>query len=173
VSAVCATRQPIEPRFYWLSLTDLDCAAGGIFRLESLNPAIGHPGESCVNFVTHLPGRNHPFLAQGDDAILQAYRADFLRLFGAPFEPAWTHVVRLPLYSPVFTRGFRNPPVRSATWRNVWFAGNYRTHPSVASTGTALDSGLEAACAALAELGRGSELAASAAAYRPPASWPR
>jgi hypothetical protein len=49
------------------------------------------------------------------------------------------------MYSPVFDRAFRNPPVQSVTWPNVYFAGNYRTFPSVASTGTALESGIVAA----------------------------
>ena len=47
------------------------------------------------------------------------------------------------MYSPVFGRSFRNPPIRSASWENVYFAGNYRTFPSIVSTGTALGSGLE------------------------------
>ena len=42
---------------------------------------------------------------------------------------------------PCFGRSFRNPPVRSASWENVYFAGNYRTFPSIVSTGTALGSG--------------------------------
>jgi hypothetical protein len=54
------------------------------------------------------------------------------------------------MYSPVFLRGYRNPPVRSESWPNVFFAGNYRTFPSIASTGTALQSGLDAAASALA-----------------------
>jgi uncharacterized protein with NAD-binding domain and iron-sulfur cluster len=57
----------------------------------------------------------------------------------------------------VFGREYRNPPVRSETWRNVYFAGNYRTFPSVASTGTALASGLEAARAVLEDHAHGRE----------------
>ena len=62
------------------------------------------------------------------------------------------------MYSPVFDRGYRNPPVRSATWRNVYFAGNYRTFPSIASTGTALASGLTAGAAILADHGGSTDL---------------
>jgi uncharacterized protein with NAD-binding domain and iron-sulfur cluster len=63
------------------------------------------------------------------------------------------HLSRIPLYSPIFTRNYRNPPPRSTTFSNVHFAGNYRTHPSVASTGTALQSGLECAERILREHG--------------------
>ena len=41
---------------------------------------------------------------------------------------------------------------------NVYFAGNYRTFPSIASTGTALASGLETGEAILQERGRATEL---------------
>lgn len=53
------------------------------------------------------------------------------------------------MYSPVFVPEYRNPPMRSTTLQNVYFAGNYMTFPSVASTGTALQSGLETASAIL------------------------
>ena len=60
-------------------------------------------------------------------------------------DPFWTNIARVPMYSPVFTRGYRNPPPRSTSLENVYFAGNYRTFPSIVSTGTALQSGLETA----------------------------
>jgi protoporphyrinogen oxidase len=166
ISAVCATRQPIEPDFYWLNLTGLDCSACGLFRLDSLNPTIGAPGEASLNFVTHVPGREQPFFARSDDQLMDGYRADFRRLFGRDLDPTWSRISRLPLYSPVFSHRFRNPPVRSSTWRNVFFAGNYRTFPSVASTGTALASGIDAAQAILAESGRGSDLIDAIARFR-------
>jgi protoporphyrinogen oxidase len=153
VSMVCATRQPVEPWFYWLNLTALECSACGLFRLDALNPTIGAPGEACLNFVTHVPAHDRSFLARSDDELVRGYAADFRRLFGRELDPAWVRITRLPHYSPVFDVPFANPPVRSASWRNVWFAGNYRTFPSVASTGTALASGLDAAQAILAERG--------------------
>jgi protoporphyrinogen oxidase len=166
VSAVCATRQPIEPHFYWFNLTALATHACGLFRLDALNPTIGAPGEACLDFVTHLPGPDRPFFAQSDAEIEQAYRADFRRLFGRELEPSWMRISRLPCYSPVFDRGFRNPPIRSASYGNVYFAGNYRTFPSVASTGTALASGLEAAQAILAETGRRCDLLEAIRSFR-------
>ena len=164
VSAICATRQRIDPDFYWMNLATLDRSACGIFRLESLNPTIGSPGDACINFVTHVPSRSDAFFRRSDEELWAGYRDDFRAVFGFELEPFWTHLARLPLYSPVFHRGYRNPPVRSTTWSNVWFAGNYRTFPSIASTGTALASGLEAAEAILAldgtSPGAGRELAA-------------
>jgi hypothetical protein len=70
------------------------------------------------------------------------------------------------MYSPVFYRSYRNPPIHSESWRNLYFAGNYRTFPSIVSTGTALRSGLEAAEAVLKDRGQHTPLPAKAAAFR-------
>ena len=166
LSVVCATKQKITPDFYWMNLASLDRTACGLFTLSSLNPTIGAPGDTCLNFVTHLHDRNRPSFGLSDEALLAAYREDFKQIFGFELEPFWTNIARIPMYSPVFTKGYRNPPVRSATWKNMYFAGNYRTFPSIVSTGTALGSGLETARAILGDHGQTSDLASRAAAFR-------
>jgi protoporphyrinogen oxidase len=166
ISMVCATRQPVHLRAYWNNLVSLDRTACGIFLLSELNPSIGGPGETCVNFVTHLRGRDRPLFRTTDDELLSRYRDDFRAVFGLELEPFWTQVTRVPMYSPVFGPSYHNPPVRSASWENVYFAGNYRTFPSIVSTGTALGSGLETAEVLLRDLGARSTLPATAAAFR-------
>jgi protoporphyrinogen oxidase len=166
ISVVCATRQAVDARSYWINLASLDRTACGIFLLSSLNPTIGRPGDSCVNFVTHLRGRDRPLFKASDDELLARYRADFRAVFGFDLDPFWTHVARVAMYSPVFGRSFRNPPVRSTSWENVYFGGNYRAFPSIVSTGTALGSGLESGRAILADLGTSTELPALAAGFR-------
>jgi protoporphyrinogen oxidase len=145
VSVVCASRRPLPPRLYWVSLTQRGHAASGIFHLSALNPSIGAPGHSCVNFVTHLLNRHRPMFARSDADLLKEYLADFRAVFGFDLDPYWTQVSRVPMYSPVIRRGFKNLPVRSATWRNLYLAGNYRTFPSILSTGTAIESGIATA----------------------------
>jgi protoporphyrinogen oxidase len=149
---VCASKKAIEPDFYWMNLADRDRAACGIFLLNSLNPTIGAPDDSCVNFVTHLNSHKRPFFAKPEDEILQAYFEDFRAVFGFDLDPFWVKLSRVPMYSPIITPNYRNPPVRSTRFGNVYFAGNYRTFPSVVSTGTALASGLEAAQAILSDI---------------------
>ena len=166
ISVICATRHPVPPRAYWTNLTSMDRTAGAIFALSELNPTIGRAGDTCVNFVTHLPGRSHPLFQETDEQLLARYSEDFRAVFGGNLDPSWTHTARVGMYSPVFVRNYRNPPMRSTTWRNVWFAGNYRTFPSIGSTGTALGSGVETGTALLKDLGRSSELAESVAKYR-------
>ncbi len=158
ISVVCATRQKIEPEFYWMNLASLDRAACGIFLLSSLNPTIGRAGDACVNFVTHLQSRDRPLFHLSDDELLAVYKADFRAVFGFELEPFWTNIARVPMYSPVFNRGFQNPAIRSATWRNCYFAGNYRTFPSIVSTGTALASGVETGRAILVDHRQDSDL---------------
>jgi hypothetical protein len=70
------------------------------------------------------------------------------------------------MYSPVFYRGYRNPPLRSATFSNLYFGGNYRTFPSIVSTGTALRSGLETAQAMLQDGGGASGLLEQALRFK-------
>jgi protoporphyrinogen oxidase len=166
ISAVCATRRKVEPDFYWLNLPSLDRTACGIFLLDTLNPSIGASGERCVNFTTHVQSRDRELFQRSDERLLADYAADFRAIFGHDLEPTWSHVSKLALYSPIFAKGYRNPPVRSATWRNVRFAGNFRTFPSIASTGTALGSGVLAASSLLDELGTKSDVPAAIRAFR-------
>jgi hypothetical protein len=97
---------------------------------------------------------------------------DFRSVFGFELNPHWTHISRVPMYSPVFVRSFRNPPIRSTSWRNLYFTGNYRTFPSVASTGTALGSGIETGAALLHDLRQQTDLVDSIGRFRLP-SMPR
>ena len=166
LSVICATRQTVHPDAYWTNLASLDRTAGAIFLLSSLNPTIGRPGDTCVNFVTHLPGRHHALFGASDQELTARYLEDFQSIFGFALEPFWTHISRVPMYSPVFSRDFRNPPIQSTSWRNVYFAGNYRTFPSIVSTGTALGSGVAAAAALLRNEGRTTELPGDVARFR-------
>jgi hypothetical protein len=166
VSAICATRQRVEPEFYWMNLMSLAQSASGFFKLSSLNPSIGAPGDTCFNFMTHVPSRHDDFFKLSEDEIWEAYLADFKQIFGFEMKPFWRHLTKLPLYSPVLVKDFENPPLKSSTWSNLYFAGNYRTFPSTVTTGTALHSGLEAADTILREHGLESEMLTDAATYR-------
>jgi protoporphyrinogen oxidase len=166
LSMVCASKKTIEPDFYWMNLADVDRAACGIFLLNSLNPTIGAPGDSCVNFVTHLSSNTRPFFAKPEDQILDAYCEDFKAVFGFDLDPFWVKLSRVPMYSPVITPNYRNPPIRSTRFGNLYFAGNYRTFPSIVSTGTALSSGIEAAQAVLRDRGTDTPLPEMVPAFR-------
>jgi protoporphyrinogen oxidase len=166
ISAICATRQTVEPHAYWNNLASLDRTAGAIFLLSALNPTIGRPGDTCVNFVTHLHGRNRPLFGASDEELMTRYLDDFREIFGFELQPFWSHISRVPMYSPVFDRGFQNPPIRSTSWSNMYFAGNYRTFPSIVSTGTALNSGVTTGSSVLRELGLSTPLPAAIASFR-------
>ena len=166
LSLVCASKKRVEPDFYWMNLADMKHAACGIFQLHALNDSIGAPGHSCINFVTHLNSRTDPFFSRPDEEIVSAYLDDFKEIFGFDLDPFWVKLTRVPMYSPVVNPTYRNPPLRSSRFANVYFAGNYRTFPSVLSTGTALSSGLETAETVLNSLGKGSWLPDAVASFR-------
>ena len=166
LSVICATRQEVRPDAYWNNLASMDRTAGAIFLLSSLNPTIGRPGDTCVNFVTHLRGRDRPLFQESDDQLTARYLQDFRAVFGFTLEPFWINVARVPMYSPVFGRSFRNPPVRSQSWPNLYFAGNYRTFPSIVSTGTALGSGVETGGTLVEDLGGRTDLPGAIARFR-------
>ena len=168
LSAVCATRTPVTPDFYWMNLARESFTAGAIFVLSSLNPTIGAPGESCVNFVTHLRSRRNPLFALPDEELMARYADDFTRALGLELQPTWTQISRVPMYCPLFSPDWRNPRMQSASWSNLYFAGNYRTFPSVVSTGTALRSGVDTGAAILRDLGGETDLLRRIDGFTPP-----
>ena len=166
LSAIFTTRQPVSPDFYWINLDPGRTTATGVFRLSSLNPTIGAPGETCLNLVTHLRDRHRPLFQLSNDELVDRYRSDFAQIFGQPLCDSWFHVARVGMYAPIFDVRYSNPPPRSSTFANLWFAGNYRTYPSIMSTGTALSSGIEVGERLLAEDGIESNLSRRVAAFR-------
>lgn len=143
ISAICATEQKISPEFYWMNLPTLDHGSCGIFKLDSLNPGIGRPGDACINFVTHLNNRGMDMFSMSDDELIKIYSEDFERVFGMKLKARWFNIARVAEYSPILYKNFQNPLAQSTCFDNVYFAGNYRTFPSIVSTGSALGSGVE------------------------------
>ena len=151
---------------YWINLSSRQHAACAVFDLNALNPTLGGGGH-CLNYVTHVSDRTHPLWQKSDAEIVEAYREDHQRLFGCELSPRWTRLMRVPYYSPMFSRHYRNPPDRSESFENVFFTGTYCTHPSVASTGTALGSGVRTAVTLIRTLGLASDRMEQIRAHRP------
>jgi hypothetical protein len=152
LSVVAGTRQQIPDDFYWLNLLSPRLTACGVFLLSALNPTIGGDGEHCLNFITHLRSPESPLFRLDGEELVARYLADFRTVFDLDLELDWTHLSRIAGYSPVFTPDYRNPDIHGGSWENLYLTGNYRTYPSVASTGTALQAGLETAGVVLEEL---------------------
>ena len=126
-----------------MNLPTLDHGACGIFKLDSLNPGIGQPGDACINFVTHLNNRGMDMFSMSDEELIRLYSEDFERVFGMKLKARWFNIARVAEYSPILYKNFQNPLAQSTHFDNVYFAGNYRTFPSIVSTGSALGSGVE------------------------------
>jgi protoporphyrinogen oxidase len=151
VSTVVATRSAVPVDRYWTNFLRPATSFGGIFRLDLLNDSLGHPGVKLLNFCTHVAPRHKgsSMLSWTEADIERRYLRDFESRFGTVIEPEWTHTSRIGLYSPVFVNGYRNPPVRHSRLGNLFLAGNHRTFPVLATTGSAMGSGVEAAHAVL------------------------
>jgi protoporphyrinogen oxidase len=148
VSTVLATRQDLPLDGYWNNFIQPYYSFGGIFRLDALNSTLGHPGDRILNFCTHVTERGEgSFIRKSPEEIEGRYIEDFQTRFGMRLEPVWSHTSRVPYYSPVFVRGYTNPSVRSPVHDNLFFAGNFRTFPALATTGSAMGSGWEAGAA--------------------------
>ena len=151
VSSVVATRSPVTIDRYWTNVLRPLSSFGGVFRLDLLNDSLGHPGVKLLNFCTHVRTRSEASMLRWPESkIVQQYLADYEALFGEQIEPDWTHTSRITHYSPVFVDGYRNPDVTHPKLENLFLAGNHRTFPVLATTGSAMGSGHEAAAAALA-----------------------
>lgn len=156
VSSVVATRQAVPLRHYWTNFLEPGLSFGGIFRLELLNESLGPPGGSLLNFVRHVGDRGPgSVIHDAPELHLRRFLNDFQRRFGQQLDPLWQHTVVFPWYSPVFVVGYRNPPARSSCWENLYFAGNFRTFPRLATTGTAIESAWRVSAQLLQDLEEG------------------
>jgi protoporphyrinogen oxidase len=153
VSTVIATHQHVPLDRYWTNFIRPTWSFGGIFRLDLLNESLGHPGVKLLNFCTHVRQGKGSFLHLNAADIEERYISDFETRFGIRMEPEWIHTSRIPMYSPVFVNGYTNPPVQHRLLSNLFLAGNHRTFPVLATTGSAMGSGVEAAAAVLSSPG--------------------
>ena len=150
ISSVIATRSSVSVDRYWTNVLRPRSSFGGIFRLDLLNDSLGHPGVKLLNFCTHVRDRSPgSMLHWTEDEIETTYLRDYAALFGDRIEPEWSHTSRISHYSPVFVHGYSNPAVTHPKLSNLFLAGNHRTFPVLATTGSAMGSGIEAARAAI------------------------
>ncbi len=150
ISTVFATRDEVPLDRYWTNFVRPLESFGGIFRLDLLNESLGQPGVRLLNFCTHIRDRSAGSMLHWNESKIEArYLNDFEARFGVRFKPEWAHTSRIPFYSPIFADGYENPPVTHRQLGNLFLAGNHRTFPVLATTGSAMGSGAEAAQAAL------------------------
>jgi len=155
--------EAVGPDFYWMtSQTSTARRAVSSCSTLSIPRSARRP---VVRQLRHaLNSRTRPFFTSPKRKS-SGYLQDFRAVFGFDLDPFWVKLSRIPMYSPIITRSYRNPPVRSARF-GISTSRHYRTFPSVISTGTALASGLEAARALLRDRGTDTPLPDEVAAFR-------
>jgi hypothetical protein len=126
-----------------------------------------------VNFVTHLNSRRRPLFTLPDAELTDAYLRDFRAVFGHDLDPFWVNVARVPMYSAVFTPGFRNPPSRSATWPTSISPATIAPFPRSSRPVPRCALAAISVRRSLAISGLSTELPAAAAAFSPARHAPR
>jgi len=144
LSLIVETNQKLPRELYMLACLKPRYSFGGIFALSSLNSTLGVRNGTVLNFFTTLTPKYEHLRDVSSEALLALYQADFQKLFGFRLEPEWHHLTLIKNYSPRFLKDYKNPAARSSI-PGVYLAGNYRSHPAITSTGSALASGEETA----------------------------
>jgi protoporphyrinogen oxidase len=153
VSVVLGVAGDLPVRAYWTNVVRPGRLFGAVFRLDRLNPELASPGEALLNLAAYGPDEPGALAHEEPDRIVARMLESWSEAFGRPLTPRWSHVTRLPLYSPVFAPGYRNPAIHQAGGPDLWLAGAALTWPQVTSTGPALGSGWSTAGALLAARG--------------------
>ncbi len=144
LSLILETEQKLPRELYLLSCLKPRYSFGGIFMLSSLNSTIGVKNGTVINFFTTLSKGSEYLRYKSADELLEIYSRDFEKIFGFRLKSIWHHLTLIKNYSPKFLNGYENPQIQ-CNIKNIYFAGNYLTYPTITSTGSALESGEKAA----------------------------
>jgi protoporphyrinogen oxidase len=141
ISTIISVKKTAQD-FYWLVCLSPRKFMGGLFNLSDLNPKLGK-NEIILNFFTNVD-RGSELLKKSDDELIATYKKEYKEIYGEELKINWYKINRIPYVSAKFVKGYRNPAIQTKI-DNLLLAGNYRSYPSVTSTGTAIQTGIEAA----------------------------
>ena len=129
---------------YWSIYLHPERSFGGLFNLTKLNPQLGGSSQKYIlNFFTNVEPFSEAYNVD-EEVLCERYQHDIKSIFGEPLVISWKKLFRIPYVSAKYRQGYVNPPVRTSV-SGLYLAGNYRSYPSVTSTGTAFKTGEEAA----------------------------
>lgn len=114
---------------------------GGLFNLSDLNKKLGKK-EIIMNFFTNV-NRGSELLKKSDEELIKVYKKEYEEIYNEELKINWYKINRIPYVSAKFVKGYKNPKIQTKI-PNILLAGNYRSYPSVTSTGTAIQTGNEA-----------------------------
>ena len=141
ISAIVSVKKTAQD-VYWLVCLSPRKFMGGLFNLSDLNPTLGKK-EIIMNFFTNVD-RGSKLLQKSDEELMKIYEKEYKEIYGEELKYNWYKINRIPYVSAKFVKGYKNPKIQTKI-NNLLLAGNYRSYPSVTSTGTAIQTGIEAA----------------------------
>lgn len=115
---------------------------GGMFHHTALYPQGGTSGEFVYHFFcyTDIDG---PYYQKTDEQLKDIFLNE-TRKISPEFSIEWIKIWRTPHSTPMFTRGYKNIPIKNATGQ-FYYSGVYKEYPSTRTMDTALRSGLKTA----------------------------
>jgi protoporphyrinogen oxidase len=140
ISFVCGSAKNISGH-YWSVVLKPHLMFGGFFNHTVLSSPKDKKGEYVYYFFSYLEDTD-PLFGYAEDKIKDLYLNDIYKLF-PDFSLNWHRIFKIKFSQPVFTRGYRNPPIELA--ENLYLAGVYRQFPKPRTMDSAFSSGLETA----------------------------
>lgn len=149
--AALALSQKVSP-FYWLNVMELqEHPFVGVFEHGHLNIELKHP--SLMYVVKYLDVKDD-FWQKPDQEIVEEFLANLADIFDYNLKEKllWWRLHRAEYSTPVFVPNYERymPQARSPT-KGLYIGGISRTYPRDRYMGTALQTGIEAAEAVLAD----------------------
>ncbi|MDP8299455.1 MAG: FAD-dependent oxidoreductase [Candidatus Tantalella remota] len=134
-----SSSEPFED--YWTIAHTPRKHFGACFTLNKLNPDLAtEKDKSVMNFFTYVPYNDFRL---SDEDYAETCRSDLSKMVGKKIDFTWTKVFKFASTVPIFYKDYVNPETR--IFSNLYLAGIYKTCPFLSSSGTAMESGIQAA----------------------------
>lgn len=126
---------------YWTIAHTPRRSFGGCFVLSNLNTTLlTGQDKSVINCFVNVPYNKFDL---NDEEFAHLCKVDLENMLGKDINFNWFKVTKINATSPIFLKGYKN--YESRYNKNLYFAGIYKTFPSLSSTGTAIEDGKKVA----------------------------
>jgi hypothetical protein len=76
--------------------------------------------------------------------LLAIYKDEYKSIYKTNLNVSWYKINRIPFVSAKYIKGYKNPAIKTKI-EGLYLCGNFMSYPSVTSTGTARQTGIDAA----------------------------
>lgn len=126
---------------YWTVVLHPRRIFGGCFTVSILNDTlVTKKDQAVINLFTNVRYGQYQWSLKGYNKLAMD---DLEKTISRKVKPNWIQTNIIKFVSPIFSLGYKNPPVQLGP--NLYLAGVYRTYPKFSSTGEVMANGVEAA----------------------------